>query len=53
MERIISPLKLDGHGADVANLQDALLLLIDNGIIQPSAAECRAYINGLSQELHD
>jgi hypothetical protein len=36
MKPIISPLKFGDHGADVANLQDALLLLVDKGIIQLS-----------------
>jgi hypothetical protein len=29
MKPVISPLKIGDHGPDVANLQDALLLLID------------------------
>ena len=37
MKPIISPLKPGNHGADVANLQVALSLLIDRGSIQLSA----------------
>ena len=50
MKPVISPLKSDDHGADVANLQGALLLLIDKGLIQLSAAEAQTFKNRLSQE---
>src|SRR5215217_770131 len=53
MKPVISPLKLDDHGADVANLQDALLLLIDRDIIQLSAAEGQSFKDQLSQEKQD
>jgi peptidoglycan hydrolase-like protein with peptidoglycan-binding domain len=50
MNKIIFPLKPDDHGPDVANLQGALLLLIDKGRIQLSAAEAQTFKNRLSQE---
>jgi peptidoglycan hydrolase-like protein with peptidoglycan-binding domain len=50
MKPVISPLKSGDHGADVANLQGALLLLIDKGRIQLSAAEAQSFKNRLSQE---
>src|SRR5437764_8167566 len=53
MKPVISPLKLGDHGADVVNLQDALLLLVDKGRIQLSAAEAQSLKNLLSQEQHD
>jgi len=53
MKSIISPLKLADHGADVTNLQDTLLLVIDKGIIQLSAAEAQSFKNLLSQEQQD
>ena len=33
MKRVISPLREGNQGADVVHLQDALLFLIDKGII--------------------
>src|ERR1051326_3594853 len=50
MKSVISPLKLGDHGADVANLQDALLLLIDKGLIQLSTAEAQSFKTLLSRE---
>ncbi|GHO71423.1 hypothetical protein KSC_103150 [Ktedonobacter sp. SOSP1-52] len=50
MKPVISPLKFGDHDTDVANLQDALLLLIDKGRIQLSAAEAQTFKNLLSQE---
>jgi peptidoglycan hydrolase-like protein with peptidoglycan-binding domain len=50
MHKIISPLQLGSQGPEVANLQDALLLLIDKGIIQMSAADRQALKSLLSQE---
>ena len=50
MKLVISPLKSGDHGADVANLQDALLLLIDKGLIQLSAAEALSFKTLLSRE---
>ncbi len=50
MKPVISPLKSGDHGADVANLQGALLLLIDKGIIQLTPAEAQSFKNLLSQE---
>ena len=53
MKPIVSPLKLDDHGADVVNLQDALLLLIDRDLIQLSEAERQSFKDLLSQERQD
>ena len=50
MKPVISPLKSGDHGADVANLQDALLLLIDKGLIQLTPADVQTFKNLLSQE---
>jgi hypothetical protein len=50
MKPIISPLKFGDTGAGVENLQDALLLLIDGGIVQLSADEVQFVKNLLSQE---
>ncbi|GLV54150.1 hypothetical protein KDH_09990 [Dictyobacter sp. S3.2.2.5] len=50
MKPVISPLKAGDHGADVANLQAALLLLIDKGSIQLSEAEVQTFKNLISQE---
>jgi Tc toxin complex TcA C-terminal TcB-binding domain/Neuraminidase-like domain/Putative peptidoglycan binding domain len=53
MKPVISPLTSSNHSADVANLQDALLLLIDKGRIQLSVAEAPTFKNLISQEQHD
>src|SRR5438270_3592233 len=50
MKLVISPLKSGDHGADVANLQDALLLLIDKGRIQLSPTEAQSFKTLLSRE---
>src|SRR6266700_3914212 len=50
MNKIIFPLKPDDHGPDVANLQGALLLLIDKGLIQLTPADVQTFKNLLSQE---
>jgi hypothetical protein len=50
MKPVISPLKSGDHGPDVANLQGALLLLIDKGLIQLSPADAKLFKNLLSQE---
>lgn len=53
MKPVISPLKSGDHGADVANLQEALLLLIDKGRIQLSPTDVQSFKNQLSQEHQD
>ena len=53
MKRVISPLKEGNEGADVVNLQDALLFLIDKSNIRLSLDQRPILIGGLSQEQHD
>ncbi|GHO56152.1 hypothetical protein [Ktedonobacter robiniae] len=48
MKPVISPLKVGDHGADVANLQGALLLLSGKDIIQFSAAGLNRTLKDLS-----
>jgi len=50
MNKIIFPLKLEMKGEAIADLQDSLLLLLDQGGIQLSAAERKAHEEELRAE---
>src|SRR4051794_40434528 len=52
MHTITFPLTLDMQWLELANLQDALLLLIDRGRIQLSLAERQTFTEILTQEQH-
>ncbi|MEQ1530906.1 MAG: peptidoglycan-binding domain-containing protein, partial [Methylococcales bacterium] len=47
---IIPPLRRNGQGADIVNLQEALLLLIDRQIVPLSAEDSKFYSDGLKSE---
>ncbi len=50
MNRIISPLTLEMRGEEVANLQDALRLLLDRGFFELSDADRQTFVARLGDE---
>lgn len=51
MKKVISPLRKGDTGAEVVNLQDALYLMIDQGIIKPASPKLLpAWQQGLKAE---